>query len=411
MNPTVRLQLSIMMFLQYFVWGAWAVTIGTYMGTLNFTDPQKGYVFGISSLAAMIAPFFVGVVADRFFSTERILGVLHLAGAALLYFVSTVKNYETFYWVLLAYALCYMPTVALTNSMSFHQMKNPGNEFPGIRVLGTIGWIAAGLVVGFMKVENSAMQLLIAGGASALLGLYCFTLPHTPPRAGNEPVKLGSLIGLDALALMKNPSFAVFAIGSFLVCIPLAFYYGWTNPFLNEIGVENAAGKQTMGQMSEIFFMLVMPFFFLRLGVKNLLLIGMGAWAVRYVMFAYGNASSLVWMLYVGIILHGVCYDFFFVTGQIYVDRAADIKIRGAAQGFIAFLTYGAGMFVGSMISGLVASKYQINPTTHDWKSIWLIPAAGAAAVLVLFAIAFRDTQAPQPAETEPDSTLEPQTA
>ena len=411
MSQTVRLQLSIMMFLQYFVWGAWAVTIGTYMGTLAFTDPQKGYVFGISSLAAMIAPFFVGVVADRFFSTERILGVLHLAGAGLLYYVSTIKNYDLFYWMLLAYALCYMPTIALTNSMSFHQMKDPGKEFPGIRVLGTIGWIAAGLVIGFMKVEASSQQLVIAAAASALLGLYCFTLPHTPPKAGDEPVRLGSLIGLDALALMKNASFAIFAIGSFLVCIPLAFYYGWTNPFLNEIGVQNAAGKQTMGQMSEIFFMLVMPFFFVRLGVKKLLLIGMAAWAARYFLFAYGNASNLVWMLYLGIILHGVCYDFFFVTGQIYVDRAADIKIRGAAQGFIAFLTYGAGMFVGSMISGQVAAKYATSPTTHDWRSIWIVPALGAAAVMVLFALAFKENGNGLTAKEETESDMEPLTA
>jgi nucleoside transporter len=354
----------------------------------------------------MIAPFFVGVVADRFFSTERILAVLHLVGAMLLYYVSTIKDYNLFYWTLLAYALCYMPTVALTNSMSFHQMKDPGKEFPSVRVLGTIGWIVAGLVIGFMKVEASATQLVIAAGASALLGLYCLTLPHTPPKGGDEPIRLGSLIGLDALALMKNPSFAVFAIGSFLVCIPLAFYYGWTNPFLNEIGVENAAGKQTMGQMSEIFFMLVMPVFFVRLGVKKLLLIGMAAWAARYFLFAYGNADSLVWMLYLGIILHGVCYDFFFVTGQIYVDRAADIRIRGAAQGLIAFLTYGAGMFVGSLISGLVAQRYATSPTAHDWKSIWIVPALGALGVLILFALAFKDNQVPR--EEEADSNLEP---
>lgn len=395
MSSVVRIQLSIMMFLQYLVWGSWGVTLGTYLGSLHFTDPQIGLAFGTSSLAAMIAPFFVGIVADRFFSTERILAVLHIVGGLLLYYASTVTTFSAFYPVLLIYTLCYMPTIALTNSISFHQMRDPGKEFPGVRVLGTIGWIVAGLLVGALKVEATATPLVIGSVVSIVLGIYCLTLPHTPPRGKGERVDLGALIGLDALKLMKSPSFAIFAIGSFLVCIPLAFYYTWTNPFLNEIGVVNAAGKQTMGQMSELFFMLVMPIFFVRLGIKKLLILGMAAWAARYFLFAYGNSGPLVWMLYLGIILHGVCYDFFFVTGQIYVDRVASNKIRGAAQGFIAFLTYGAGMFVGSAVSGNVVGKYAAAGGKHQWTTIWLIPAVCAFVVMVVFAALFKESAAP----------------
>lgn len=406
MQLGLRLRLSLMMFIQYFAWGAWAVTLGTYMGALKFTDPQKGLAYGASAIAAMISPFFVGVVADRFFSTERILGVLHIAAAALMYYAATIPSFGLFYAVLLAYTLCYMPTIALTNSLSFQHMDDPGKEFPSIRVLGTIGWIVAGLIIGFMKVEATATPLMIAAGASLVLGLYSFTLPHTPPKGAGDPVRLGNLIGLDALKLMSERSFAIFAVGSFLICIPLAFYYNFTNPFLNEVGVVNAAGKQTMGQMSEIFFMLVLPLIFVRLGVKKLLLVGMAAWALRYVCFAYGNAGPLVWMFYVGILLHGVCYDFFFVTGQIYVDKVASDKIRSAAQGFIAFITYGAGMFVGSLVSGWLVGRYVQPDGKHDWTSIWIIPAIAAAVVLLLFAFLFNDKSAQQS-----EASAEPATA
>jgi len=281
-----------------------------------------------------------------------------------------------------------MPTLALTNSLSFHQMRSPEKEFPGIRVLGTIGWIVAGLIIGWLRVESSAFQFQLAAGASALLGIYSLFLPHTPPQKLGHRVEVRDILGLDALQLMKERSFAIFVLGSFLVCIPLQFYYAFTNPFLNEIGVVNAAGKQTLGQMSEIGFMLLMPLFFVRLGVKNMLLVGMAAWMARYTLFAYGNNDTMVWMLYVGILLHGVCYDFFFVTGQIYVDKKASLQIRAAAQGFIAFVTLGAGMFIGSYLSGWVVDQYVANGV-HDWRSIWLIPAAMALGVLLLFAAFF----------------------
>jgi nucleoside transporter len=327
-------------------------------------------------------------VADRFLATERILAALHLTGAIILFYASTQIAFGPFYAVLLAYALCYMPTLALSNSLSFHQMKDPEREFPPVRVLGTIGWIVAGLFIGSLGLEATNVPMRIAAGGSALLGLFCLMLPHTPPKGGRA--SLADVLGLDALKLLRERSFAVFVLGSFLVCIPLQFYYAFANPFLNELQVSNAAGKMTLGQMSEVFFMLVMPWFFRRLGVKYMLLVGMAAWTARYVLFAYGNNDALVWMLYGGILLHGICYDFFFVTGQIYVDRKAPQDLRAAAQGFIAFITLGVGMFIGSWVSGRVVDAYALSDGTHLWERIWVIPAAGAAGVLLLFALLFR---------------------
>jgi nucleoside transporter len=293
--------------------------------------------------------------------------------------------------VILAYSLCYMPTLALSNSLSFRQMKDPGAEFPPIRVLGTIGWIVAGLFIGTLGLEATAVPLRLAGAGSIVLGIFCLALPHTPPleTMRSKRVTLGGIIGLDALKLMGERSFAVFVIGSFLVCIPLQFYYAFANLYLNEINVTNAASKMTLGQGSEIFFMLVMPWFFRRLGVKWMLIVGMAAWMARYAFFAFGDNSALVWMLYAGILLHGICYDFFFVTGQIYVDTKAPADLRAAAQGFIAFVTLGVGMFIGSWASGRVVDAFRAG-AGHDWKSIWLVPSAGAAAVLILFAFFFR---------------------
>jgi nucleoside transporter len=399
MKTPVRLKLSAMMFIQYFVWGSWYVTLATYLGTtLHFPGQQIGSAYSTTAIAAIISPFFVGLVADRFFSTERILAVLHLVGAAAMYYASTLTTFSSFYPVLLLYTLCYMPTLALTNSLSFRHMDDPGKEFPGVRVLGTIGWIAAGLIIGSLALEASVVPLRITAGASVVMGLYSLALPHTPPAKRGEKVNVRDVLGLDALDLMKERSFAVFVIGSFLVCIPLQFYYTFTNLFLNEIGVQNAAGKMTFGQMSEIFFMLVMPFFFVRLGVKKMMLIGMAAWTARYLLFAFGNNGTLVWMLYIGILLHGICYDFFFVTGQIYVDRKAPADLRAAAQGFIAFVTLGAGMYIGALMSGRVVDMYALTGGGHDWQRIWLVPAAMAGAVLILFALLFQYRETEQPA-------------
>jgi nucleoside transporter len=394
MDLSTRLKLSVMMFLQYFVWGAWYVTMGTYLlKTLQFSGQQSGLAYSATAIAAMVSPFFVGLVADRFFATERILAALHLLGAALLYYLSTVTDFGVFYPLLVGYTLCYMPTLSLTNSLSFHQMKDPGREFPAVRVLGTLGWIVAGFVISGLSAEALALQFRVAAGASALLGVFSLALPHTPPARANTRTTARDILGLDALQLMKERSFAIFVLGSFLICIPLQFYYAFTNPFLTELGITNTAAIQTMGQMSEVGFMLVMPLFFARLGVKWMLIIGMATWVLRYVLFAMGDGGALVWMVYLGILVHGICYDFFFVTGQIYVDKKAPLHIRGAAQGFISFVTYGVGMFVGSYLAGWVLDRYattQNGVTLHTWQPIWIIPAVFAGVVLVLFAAFFR---------------------
>jgi nucleoside transporter len=377
------------MFLQYFVWGSWAVTMGTWLGGMGFSGAEIGLAYGTMAIGAMIAPFFVGMVADRFFASERILAVLHLLGGGFMYYASLQTSFATFYPVMLAYCLCFMPTLSLSTSITFDHIEDPTKEFPRIRVLGTVGWIVVGLMIGKMGIETTALPLQIAAGVSVALGLFALVLPHTPPHSKGKQVTVRDILGLDALALLKDRSFAVFVVGSFLLCVPLQFYYTFTNVFLNEVGFPAPAAKMTLGQMSEVGFMLLMPFFFARFGLKKIMLAGMAAWAVRYTLFAFGDAGPSAWMFYAGIILHGICYDFFFVSGQIYVDQRASVAFRAAAQGFLAFVTLGMGNFLGSWASGRIVDAYVLEGGGHDWTSIWLIPAAGAAVILVIFALLF----------------------
>ena len=395
MTASLYSRLSVLMFLQFFVWGAWFVTLGTYLNGLGFSGTDIGTAYLTNNIGAIIAPFFVGMIADRFFASERISGLLHLAGGVILYYVSTLSDAREIIVWLLVYNACYMSSLALANSIGFAHMENADAQFPKVRVWGTIGWIVAGLAITFMlagfvdDVEATRLPMTMAAGCSLVLGLYCFTLPHTPPAAKGKRVRIGDVLGVDALALLKNRSFALFAMSSLLICIPLAFYYSFANLFLNELGMQGTAAKMSLGQMSEALFMLAMPLCFRRLGVKWMLLIGMIAWVLRYGLFAYGS-MDLVGFLYLGILLHGVCYDFFFVTGQIYVNQQASPEIRASAQGFLAFLTYGVGMAIGTYVAGMVVDAHVIEGG-HDWQSIWLLPCAFAALIAVLFALVFRE--------------------
>jgi nucleoside transporter len=403
MSPTIRFKLSLMMFLEFFIWGAWFVTLGTYLlQNLHTTGTQVGMAVLTQSIGAIVAPFIIGLIADRFFSAQKILGVLHLAGAALLWRASMADDFSNFYPSILTYMILYMPTLALVNSISFRQMQNPQKEFAMIRVLGTLGWIIAGITIGWLNWEQSGNLVLtfkMAAGASALLGVFSFTLPPTPPIKKEGKSSIGDMLGLEAIGLLKNRSYLIFFLASIAICVPLSFYYGFTNPFLNESGMKAAAGVQSLGQVSEVLFMLLIPVFFVRLGVKKMLAIGMLAWVVRYLFFAYGNGESAYWMLIVGIVLHGICYDFFFVTGQIYTDNLAGEQSKSAAQGFITLATYGVGMLLGSLLSGKIVDAHKTTDTLHDWQTIWLIPAAIAAGVLVVFLLLFRDKNAPVPDE------------
>ncbi|MFM9270097.1 nucleoside permease [Halomonas elongata] len=396
----LRTRLGIMMFLQFFIWGGWFVTLGTFLSqNLDATGGQIGMAFSTQSWGAIIAPFIIGLIADRYFNAERILAILHLAGAALMFGLYRSQDFASFYPLVLVYMILYMPTLALVNSVSFRQMRDPSQEFAKIRVWGTIGWILAGLAISYLFSWDGAEA--IAGGAlrntflmcaiaSLALGVYCFTLPATPPKADTRKGGLKEILGLDALQLLKDRNYAIFFIASVLICIPLAFYYQNANPFLAEIGVANPTGKMTLGQISEVLFMLLLPVFIHRFGIKITLIVGMLAWAVRYALFAFGDAGEGVYMLLIGIALHGVCYDFFFVSGQIYTDARAGERFQSAAQGMITLATYGVGMLIGFWVAGLVTDHY-VTAEGHDWYGIWLFPALFALAVLLLFLVAFKD--------------------
>ena len=405
MNLTIRLKLSVMMFFEYFIWGVYFVALGVYLGKINFTNTQIGDAYFTQALGAIISPFFIGMIADKFFNAEKVLAVMHIIGGVLLYWVSNITTPLQFVIVLSLYMCCYMPTIALTNSIALNQMQNPGKEFPSIRVLGTIGWIVANLtllvvnwfynvwIVGVAsnsefkwQIEWTNYPIILASVFSILFGLYSFYLPTTPPKRSSSTTSIKDILGLQTLQLMKDKSFAIFVISSFLISIPLAAYYTYAGRFLDSVGVQNIAGKMSMGQMSEVLFMLVMPFFFFRLGIKNMLLIGMLAWAIRYLCFAVGVQFSMEWLFIVAIVLHGICYDFFFVTGQIYVDKTAPKHIQANAQGFITIITYGAGMGIGMLSLGRLLDDILLG----NWISFWLITGSMALLVMLVFAFTFK---------------------
>jgi nucleoside transporter len=391
----VKSRLGAMMFLEYVIWGAWYVTLNTYLTrTLGFSGTQAGAVFGTTAVASLVSPFFVGLVADRFFATERVLAVLYVLGAVVMLMITQVTSFSAVYALLLAFCLCYFPTIALTNSITMQQVADPGRDFPPIRVLGTLGWIAINLVVGFMGVEAARTPFVLAAGACIVMAVYSIAaLPHTPPKARGQKVTVRGILGLDALAMLKDRSYLVFVIASILACIPLTFYYSFTNAYLNDVGLVNAAGKMTLGQFSEVVMMLLMPVVFRALNVRQILLFGLFAWALRYVLFAYGNPGPAVWMFYIAILVHGICYDFFFVTGQLYTDQEAPPHLRSTAQGFITFVTYGVGMLAGSLLSGVALDYFSTTTggvVVRNWTSFWLSSAAMSFAIMLLVFFFFR---------------------
>lgn len=410
MKTNIQTKLSIMMFLQFFVWGAWYTSIGIYMGKHGMPDLTH-WPYTVNPIAAIIAPFFLGLVADRYFATEKVLGVLHIFGGITMLIVPmTTAIPGLFIGLLLLYNLCYMPTLGLSNSLAFHHIEDQEKQFPLIRVFGTVGWIVAGLVISYVlinftgggegvKAEETSSFLYMTGIVSIMLGLFSFTLPHTPPKGANLPVSARSIMGIDAFKKLGSPSFYVFVIASLLICIPLAAYYNFTQIYMEKTGFEKIAATQTWGQVSEVFFMLLIPFFFRKLGVKWMLIIGMAAWVLRYLLFAMAAPESVTTMIFAGIVLHGVCYDFFFVTGQIYVDKKSEPEIRGQAQGFLVLITYGVGMLIGAQITGKIFNSYlqegESNLSLMDWQQFWYIPAGLAAGVLLFFALAFREKVKP----------------
>ena len=383
-----------MMFLEFFIWGGWFVTMGTFLSqSFNASGSQLAQAYETQSIGAIIAPFIIGLIADRYFSAQKILGFLHILGAVILYLAGKSEDFISFYPFVLIYMILYMPTLALVNSVAFRQMKDPSKEFPPIRVFGTVGWIVAGLTIGYLGWESQKLlsyTFYLTASASAILGVFSFTLPDTPPTAEKGDYSISKILGLDALSLLKDTKYLIFFISSILICIPLAFYYQHANQFLNELGMQKAAAVMTLGQISEALFILLLPVFLKRYGIKTTLIVGMLAWVVRYVLFAYGDIGENAWMLIFGVILHGICYDFFFVSGQIYTDYKAGDKFKSSAQGLITLATYGLGMLVGFRLAGYITDQFIIS-SGHDWTQIWIIPSGFALFVLVFFILTFKN--------------------
>ncbi|WP_306550656.1 MFS transporter [Daejeonella sp.] len=399
MQKQIRIKLSIFMFLQYLIWGSWYVSMASYLSkTLQFSGEQIGLAYGAFAIGAMIAPFFVGLIADRYFASEKILAFLGIFGGLLLFLLPEMTTFGGFYPMLILYCCTYVPTLALGNSVSLHHLENPKRDFPLVKTLSAVGWIAAGLMLSFVfHGELSAIQFYVAGTISILFGLFSLTLPHTPPMKTGKDVSLGEILGLDALALLKKPSFAIFIACMFLICIPLYFYFVNMNLYVTELGWTNSAAKMSLAQVSDIIFLILLPILLSTLGYKKTIFIGILAWAARYFFLAgsvdAGNMQTT--FIFTAILLHGVCYDFLFIAGQLYVDGEANERIRGAAQGLIAFILWGVGAFVGTNLAGISQAAYTLENASgtiaHDWQGIWIYPAWGSVAVLVIFVVFFRE--------------------
>ncbi|GAB3759259.1 MFS transporter [Spirosoma pomorum] len=400
MSTATRVKLSIMMFLQFFVWGAWYGQVTKYLETqLHATGVQQGAAFATFSIAMLGAPFFVGMIADRYFAAQKVLGVLNLLGAAILYYLIQVNDADQFFWVLLVYCLTFAPTLALTTSIAMQQMAVPEKEFPSVRVLGTVSWIIVTNIIGYYGFGDKVTIFQLSMYSAVVLGIFSFFLPNTPPKA-TTATSFSQILGLDAFQLFKDRSFSIFFLSSVLICIPLSFYYAMANPSLTAGGMQNVENKMSLGQASEVIFMLLIPLAYTRLGVKKMLIVGLVAWIIRFIGFGYGDGGSGEWMLYLAIVLHGVCYDFFFVTGQIYTDNKAGEKIKSSAQGLISFATYGIGMGIGSYLSGIVKDLFKTGDSVN-WTNFWLVPAGITVVVLIIFVLLFTDNKKPVPSEGE----------
>jgi len=395
MTPTLYLRLAAMVFLHYFVWSCWYNTMAVYLGKLNFTGTQIGLAYGTTAIGALISPFIIGVIADRFVPAQRLLGVLHLLGAGLLWWISQQTAFNIFYPSLIVYTLTYMAGHGLINTITLTHTPNPAKWFPIVMVAASAGWIVAANVINFAGLADNNGMFKLACGVALAVALYSFTLPNTPPKGDTGPVSASKLLGLDALKLFKDRSFAVFMFCSFLICIPLSFYFTWTSAFLSEMNVADYASKMTLGQVSEVGFLLLLPILLPFLGAKRIMILGMAAWALRFALFAYFHEQpTATWMILGGILLHGMSYDFIFVMGRMYVDKAAGDSLRASAQGLHAVFTLGAGMFVGSWLAGVIAQNYTNAAGAHDWKSIWLVPAIMSAVLIPVFIALFREKSA-----------------
>jgi len=404
MQTQLKIKLSLFMFLQYFIWSSWYMTLGSYLGTLNFTGTEIGASYGAFAWGAILSPFIVGLIADRFFASEKIIAVLGIAGGLVMFFIPQLKTFGSVYPTLILYCMLYAPTLALGNSISMTHLADAKKDFPFVKIFSAVGWIAGGVVLSQLKGEQSPLQYYLAGGTSMVFGLFALSLPHTPPKKKGQNVPLSEVLGLDALALLKKPTFAIFILCMFLICIPLYFYFVNMGTYLTQLKWADMAQKMTLAQVSDIIFLVLLPLMLKKLGYKKTIFLGILAWAARYFMLSASAASTGTVLIFGAILLHGICYDFLFIAGQLYVDSEANERIRGAAQGLIAIILWGFGSLVGTYLAGYFMDLHKLatpkGDITHDWAAIWATPAWIAVAVLMVFVIFFREPKKGNVAES-----------